>query len=135
MSNGNMNQRDFRDNEDTSDEGIGQPKPIIWTLEQSVEFVRSLHDSLDEEGYTIALGGSCLHKGFSYKDVDIIIHPLDQHPDHSIGDTDFNPARKVLTNAGMSYLRRAKIEEYSQRCVELWLTSNNKRVDVFFMDA
>lgn len=110
----------------------GDVKPL-WTLDSAVALVRELHSKLVEKGCTIALGGGCLHKGFSYKDVDIIIHPLEcKH--ESVMNFKFEPIQECLYELGLTYKRNAHIAEYSERNVQIW-EYQGKRVDIFFMLA
>lgn len=48
-----------------------------YTLEIAVDICREIEAKLVPLGYHCALGGSCLYRGNSEKDVDIIIYPHD----------------------------------------------------------
>lgn len=52
--------------------GIDKPS---WTLDEALKIVRDLESKLVSLGFHAALGGSVLHHGHSYKDLDIIIIP------------------------------------------------------------
>lgn len=106
----------------------------MWTLDSAVALVRSLHGKLVENKCTVALGGSCLHKGFSVKDVDIIIHPLECKAT-LLQDFDFDPIYDCLTELGLTYERDAHIDEYSERNVQIWRDKDGNRIDFFFMLA
>jgi hypothetical protein len=53
-------------------------KPV-WTLEQARNFLRLLEHHVTRAGYGIALGGSVLMRGQSYKDLDVIVFPLNTY--------------------------------------------------------
>ena len=116
---------------DLYEKGVAVPK---WTLDQAVGLVRSLHEEVVKNGCTLALGGSCLHRGFSEKDVDIIIHPL-ECKETALSDFDFYAVKDCLTELGLTYIRDAHIAEYSERNVEIWYNKEGKRIDIFFMRA
>ena len=48
-----------------------------YTLEKAVKVCREIEEKLVPLGYHCALGGSCLYRGTSEKDIDIIIYPHD----------------------------------------------------------
>jgi hypothetical protein len=48
-------------------------KPV-WTLEQARNFLHLLEPHVTRAGYGIALGGSVLMRGYSFKDLDVIVH-------------------------------------------------------------
>ncbi len=107
-----------------------------WNLEEGVRFVRSLYQSLEAVGFTIALGGSVLKKGFSKKDIDIIIHPMLV----TGADIDWGPAKSVLQEFGLKCVHSVEVVHakwrrqgsQDQKHVEVW-TALGKRVDIFFM--
>ena len=48
-----------------------------YTLEIAIEICKEIEQKLVPLGYHSALGGSCLYRGESQKDIDIIIYPHD----------------------------------------------------------
>lgn len=47
----------------------------VWNLNEGVEFIRNLELVLDKIGYHSGLTGSVLYKGFSEKDLDVMVYP------------------------------------------------------------
>ncbi len=55
----------------------GKVSYALWSLEDGITFVRELESKLAPLGYHCGLTGSVLYKGFSNKDLDVIIYPHD----------------------------------------------------------
>lgn len=107
-----------------------------WTLDEGVDFVRSLELRLAPTWH-VALGGSVLMRGESRKDIDLIIYP------HNASDeSGWEVLEACLRAAGLSLF----VSEYEVRAawrdagstdtkhVSVWLTSlheEGRRVDVF----
>lgn len=49
-----------------------------WTLDQALATIRLLQPTAHKYGYHIGLGGGVLNTGFSAKDLDLMILPLNQ---------------------------------------------------------
>ena len=47
----------------------------LWDIYSAVSLARLLEPLALQGGYHVALGGGCLHKGSSSKDVDIFLYP------------------------------------------------------------
>lgn len=50
--------------------------PPMWNLSEGVEFARSLSAILIPVGFDVALAGSVLKRGQSFKDLDLVVYPL-----------------------------------------------------------
>lgn len=50
-------------------------KNAVWTLEQGLDYIRPLEAKCFDMGFNIGLMGSCLHRGWSNKDLDIVAVP------------------------------------------------------------
>lgn len=50
-----------------------------YTLAEGVVICEAIEFSLKEAGYHVALGGSALYRGWSTKDIDIMIYPHSSH--------------------------------------------------------
>lgn len=72
-------------------------KPIVWTLEEGLGFVRKLEDHLHDQGFHAALSGGVLWKGSSTKDLDIILYP---HTSNECSfDHELKPLMELLLDA------------------------------------
>jgi len=98
-----------------------------WTQQEALDLAAQIERAAYKIGYHAALTGSCLYRGFSSKDCDIILYP------HKTGQT--RASADVL-----AYLAEkcgvATIEErrhpYDDK--EVWQCSvSGRRVDIFFM--
>lgn len=58
-----------------------EAKPVMWTLEQGLELLRSLQSKARDFNYHICLGGGILNKGESKKDLDLFFLPMDNGTD------------------------------------------------------
>lgn len=47
----------------------------MWTLETALEWVREYEPRAAAAGFHLALTGSCLYRGESAKDLDIVVYP------------------------------------------------------------
>ncbi len=108
---------------------------VPWTLEEALVFVRSLADPLETIGFSVGLLGSVLLNGESNHDLDLVIYPWDT------GRVDLRLVSDLLIELGMTRLfQRHEIAKFWARKgsldakhVEVWETSDRKRVDLFFM--
>lgn len=51
----------------------------MWTLEESLDVVRSLQPVVKPLGYHVVIGGGVVNKGYSEKDLDLYFLPLDDN--------------------------------------------------------
>jgi hypothetical protein len=94
-----------------------------WTLAQGVEVAQNLEASLQPD-FHVALAGSVLTKGMSFKDLDIHVYP------HNIKASSYGTAKEALLRVGL-------VPEilgpslYNDKFVERWRLYG-KRVDIFY---
>lgn len=107
-----------------------------WTLEQAVSFCQELRARVEPIGFSVGLTGSCLYRGTSRKDIDVILYPLKKP-----SQFDVHSLRASLIESG--WIRCVKDREQmrdnwryngilDEKWVEVW-DFNGKRVDLFFM--
>lgn len=77
----------------------------------------------------VALGGSCLYKGYSQKDVDLFLYP------HSKGSLTRETVFQILKTAGFEALKDNSFDECSDYCDKPFIQCefNGYRVDIFLV--
>ena len=103
------------------------------TLEQAIEIARVVEKQLLLFNYNnahCALGGSCLHKGRSDKDVDIIVYPHKSEYPYSI-----DKMIELLTLAGFNTFQERDHAAYGDGKTVYLAYYNGTRVDFFFLEA
>lgn len=96
------------------------------TLTDAVEFCREIEPTLARIGYHCGLTGSCLYKGESSKDMDIIIYP------HNVNAT--KPESEIMDALGVNGVTKAFNEPASTADKLVWVgRTKNTRVDFFFL--
>lgn len=98
----------------------------MWAFAEAQSLIAELEPHLRSVGVAIAMGGSVLHKGYSEKDLDIIVYPMNATRAWSDWPDD---VQRVLDKAGF----KMKCNRY---CVwREWKVGNrsddHKRVEVF----
>lgn len=103
----------------------------LWTLSSAQELCIRLEELAIPRGLHVALGGSCLIHGESFKDVDIFFYP------HKSAHTpEVKVVHEVLTEAGLVLQSQfnpvygAEDTKFDSHWVD-----NDKRVDVFYVTA
>jgi hypothetical protein len=99
-----------------------------YSLEELVTLARKLEPFMEEIGCHVAIGGSCLHKGGSDKDMDLYIYP---HKDHVSKDV---IAQKLLS---IGFKDRRTGLSKSSRLPDVLPTTDSKlgrRIDFFFLE-
>lgn len=108
----------------------------MWTLDETLTFIRQIQPDLQREGYAAALGGGVLNRGVSENDLDLIIYPLDTMKQ------DRERVNSVLEQHGLTlkvplhkvrYHWVYRFKSHDQKHVEKWETSEGKKVDVFLL--
>lgn len=108
----------------------------MWTLESGVAFVRRLQLVASYAGYEVALAGSVLTRGRSSKDLDVVLFP------RSTSVVNLEGLRILLTSTGILRLahdrdtvtaRWRRIGSDDEKHVEVWVTAEGLRVDLFFL--
>lgn len=96
------------------------------TLSEAIETCRFIETVITPFGYHCALGGSCLHKGESGKDIDVFVYP------HTTNQQ--KPSQlllNLLSDNGVKIVTR-RDHEYDDK--EVWqMDRSGVRVDVFFV--
>ena len=100
-----------------------------WSLAEAMSFAKSLHEFVFPLGFGIALTGSVLTKGFSEKDIDLVVYPLKKI------SSDYKGLLENLPKFGLTYIRLPNKNLGYQddgKNVQVW-EYDNKRVDLFFL--
>ncbi len=105
----------------------------LWTLDEALLLVRHLEDAVVPH-FHVALGGSVLIRGWSDKDVDVVIYPHNKTRASP-------PAEDLLQKAGLTVvfnstqMRKKWGSEYGTtdtKSIERW-DWKGRRVDIFFL--
>jgi hypothetical protein len=99
-----------------------------WSLAEALVFANSFREFLIPLGFDIALTRSVLTKGFSEKDIDIIIYPLKKI------SSNYTKLLEELPKFGLKYIRLPNHNKGYQddgKNVQVW-EYKNKRADLFF---
>jgi len=105
-----------------------EQKPIIWTIEEGISFVRKLEDHLRDKGFHVALSGGVLWRGSSTKDLDVILYP--HQSDGCSFDYKLKPLLEGLID---SEWKEADHEEYGDAKLVMKATVGGKTVDFFLL--
>jgi len=100
-----------------------------WTLVEAIAFANSLHEYIYPLGFDVAITGSILTKGYSEKDLDLVIYPLKKI------SSNYTNLISKLPNFGLKFIRLPNHNLGYQddgKNVQVW-EHNNKRVDLFFL--
>lgn len=107
----------------------------MWTLQQARALLVHLETVLEPTGFHVGLLGSVLLNTASNNDLDIVVYPRDS--------TNFsrNAAIVALQDAGLrrrcpTFYTHAiwrKKGSTDRKQVEVWITSEGQRIDVFWM--
>ena len=98
------------------------------TTAQAIIIANKFEEFLVTKGYHVALGGSCLHKGYSDKDVDLIVLP------HNTS----NSPTLALIVAEIENFIKGSLENrdhthYQDDKLVMCGTYNGVRIDFFFL--
>jgi len=103
---------------------------MSYTLDQLCKLGANLEGRLSPFGIHVAIGGSCLYRGHSDKDMDVFLYP------HTNKDIDKNAAIEELVNLGFSLRDIDSDSHYpSTQIPDVIVTHgpNNERVDFFVL--
>lgn len=113
--------------------------PELWTLDLALELVRDIEPVLAELGWHVAITGGVLFRGYSMKDLDLIVFP---HAKRTPAPTDAEllKLRRGLKSAGMTIRNSRRVVQRGERWkasgdtkhVEIW-TGKGRRVDVIVL--
>ena len=112
-----------------------------WKLESKSDlaFVRDVEVELAKAGWHVALGGSVLHKGWSSKDVDLIVFPHKKRSSQSPRKTALHAAlarcnmTMHLSRAALRRLWKKDHKVLDNKWVEVWKLDDGRRVDVLVL--
>ena len=102
---------------------------ISWSLDEAMAFTNALRKYIFPLGFDVALTGSVLAKGYSEKDLDVIVYPLKKI------SSNYTELLKQLPNFGLKFIRLPNNNLGYQddgKNVQVWEYSG-KRVDLFFL--
>lgn len=57
-------------------------KSVVWSLDESLQFIRGLAHGARKFHYDLALGGGVLRNGYSVNDLDVICCPANWQPEY-----------------------------------------------------
>lgn len=105
---------------------------IAWTLAEGIAVVRSVELVAIAHGFHAAIGGSCLHRGASRKDLDIILFP------HKTGaydelPNDKRPLIEALRFDGFLDWKKLDHEYQGDGKIVYRADYLGKRIDFFFL--
>lgn len=107
-----------------------------WTLEEGQALVAALWEPMKEMGLYVGMTGSTLWRGWSTKDLDIILYPSSTakpvDPERVRAYLRTLGWRVLLTTEQIQKIWREKGSDDSKH-VESWLTKERRRVDLFFL--
>ena len=98
-----------------------------WSLDDALEVIRSLQYKALQCGYHLALGGGVINKGHSHNDLDIVVLPLDGHPQK--GSVEFTQLMARTLGANVLMPGEASI---ATGYVFSLNTADNRRIDFLF---
>jgi hypothetical protein len=95
-----------------------------WKLEDAIVWVQQHELIVDYYGFHLALTGGCLYRGWSYKDIDVIVYRHASGEPPRVGFRDLIPLLELTLIKG----REAR-DGYR----EVWICkdSRNRRIDLF----
>lgn len=107
----------------------------MYTRQAAVELCVALEHQFSLIGFHVALGGSCLYRGESTKDVDVIVYP---HNDPTSGTTNEAIRQTVISTLtekmGFALRSDRKSHLYPQSVVCTEHRRTGQRVDFFIMN-
>jgi hypothetical protein len=104
-------------------------KPIRWTLEQGVEFIRKLEPVVESLGYHVGLTGGVLYRGNSTKDLDVIVYISKT----TVGGSPNAVLNKLNADFGMIIEPRSCYHKEDSKLVFRATLPDKRRIDLFFM--
>jgi L-asparaginase II len=107
---------------------------VAWTITDALVFVRSLQRAISSSDYCVGLTGSVLSKGFSDKDLDVIVFPHStehQNIEYLYGSLQRFGMKRCADKEKVHAIWRKKGSSDTKH-VEVW-EYEGKRIDLFFM--
>lgn len=111
---------------------------VTWDIDTARALARDLELALADKGWHVALGGSVLHNGMSMKDLDLFVYP------HTVTRWVGAIRQDVCDALKQLGLRRVasvdavhdawrKMGSKDTKSVEVWRTTDRRRVDIFYL--
>jgi hypothetical protein len=102
---------------------------VIWDLVSAINLARDVEIIAEQNGLHIALAGGVLKKGYSFKDLDLLVYPHkaggEFHVDYFI---------ESFNRKGFSKWKRVDwTTPYGDNKIIFTTDYNGKRVDIFFL--
>jgi hypothetical protein len=97
--------------------------PIVWTAKPALEFCSKLWPMAAKHDWHFGMTGGVMYKGESSKDLDLIFYP------HTGTKPTLEGLHAALKEAGMEQVSDFPIG-YEGKYVEIWITDDDKRVDI-----
>ena len=106
---------------------------FVWTVEEGLELCRKVEAKLAPLGAHAALGGGCMVKGYSHKDLDLFIYPhLLSEKKESV--TKYIHALEYLGFENLFPVSWSPLKNTGDQ-KDVWsATWKGKRVDLFFLE-
>lgn len=106
----------------------------LWSLAEGITLCRRLQRRLEPAGFAVAITGSVLFKGKSYKDLDLVIYPL------STAHVEMHKLYEALRLVGLTpwvpadtvHARWRRLGSKDTKHVEVW-RFGVRRVDLFIL--
>jgi hypothetical protein len=112
------------------------PKEPVWVLnEDTLNLVRAVEQVAKECDLHVALGGSVLHKGKSFKDLDFFVYP---HTMEAITRRDLHYFADALRNLGITgWSERSLVTVTGYEVKRVFFTAqhNGRRIEFFVLNC
>lgn len=112
------------------------PKEPVWVLnDETLSLVRSIEEIAKQCDLHVSLGGSVLHKGKSFKDLDLFVYP---HTMDAITYRDlhcFADGLRELGITGWSERSLVTVTGYEVRRVFFTAHHNGRRIEFFILNC
>lgn len=104
---------------------------MMWDMIGATKFIQALETQIWPQGYHCGLTGGVLYKGYSAKDLDVIIYPHTKGQGLNKKDlfsfiTKWSQAEVANSCESISQIRDGKDVR--------WLEISGKRIDLFFLE-
>jgi hypothetical protein len=99
-------------------------------LEDGIRICRMIEQTIAPLGYHCALGGSLMYRGYSSKDIDVIIYPRNNNP------TNIIKINKALRVIGFEHTKECQTASAApgQNVFPMYECDTGIRVDIFYME-
>ena len=114
----------------------------LWSMEQAIDLVKKLDPAIRLVGFTVGITGGVIIKGYSDKDLDLIIYPMNvtEYSTSAVKKVfieQFKWKLKFPTHILLKSWEDRKIQPNNGgtdfKHVEVWETEDHKRIDIMFL--